>query len=143
MRRIFTPLRTLKSITLLISLFFASSLQAQVVYTDIDPDATETQTTDGTSTYDIDLNNDAQIDFVVSIAQATDAPSEDGSGTVSSIMLYIIPFDNASGASIAVDNTDDENAISFSDGSTIGSTETWDNSFGMLSYDALYTLTGG
>src|SRR6478735_7976902 len=127
MKKTFTPFRKLRALALLSSLLFASSmLQAQVVYTDVNPDDTETQTSDGFSLYNIDLNNDAQVDFIISIVKVTDEPTEDGLATVTATTIDISQYDAANVVGIAVDNLSDENAISFSNAATIGSSETWD-----------------
>lgn len=47
----------------IIAMMFISVTNAQIIYTDVNPDSTVTRTTLGTNTYSLDINNDGIVDF--------------------------------------------------------------------------------
>src|SRR6478735_889857 len=127
MKKTFTQIKNLKSLAVAASLLFASTaIQAQVIYTDVDPDFTQAQTTDGGYSYDIDMNDDGTVDFAVNINKVTALPVDDG--IVDDFTIDVSTDNDASGAAVAVDDLDEGIASQYSSSDAIGSSAVWDPS---------------
>src|SRR6478609_1596593 len=139
MKKTFT---TLKSLAVAAALLVASNAQAQVVYTDVTPDHTVTQSADGLDMYNVDMNNDGTNDFIVNIAKITGEPVPGGTADI--FTIEVDTYDDASGSGISVVDLTDELAVAYSNGDQIGSSATWDSEYGTL-YDngTFYPTAGG
>ena len=67
---------------------FSATSNAQIVYTDVNPDATSSDT------YNLDLNNDGTIDFVVKHTTGKTITSSTCTGTRTNHYIKVSPSNN-------------------------------------------------
>jgi hypothetical protein len=118
------PKKIYAFITLLFSYLCAN---AQIVYTDVNPDITST------GTYNLDLNNDGITDFI--IAHTTSTATHQPCGTRTSNFIKITP--QGSNAIISSGNF----PVKLSNGSTINSSSlTWNNTANQVLTESFWNI---
>ena len=89
--------------SLAIGSLFPLTSNSQIVYTDVNPDVTST------GTYNLDLNNDGTIDFVIKHTTGNKSKSNNCIGTKTNDAIMITPSNNCG----IVNNTDNSTGKSF------------------------------
>ena len=130
----YSTLKNLSVIILLIGGIFSFPSNAQIVYTDVNPDATSS------GTYNLDLNNDGTTDFVIKHTSGSGTSSNTCSGTKTNHYIKISPSNNRQ-----VADYNGNNATKMVPNAGINaSTLTWSshNNQVMISYDRWECLCG-
>lgn len=116
---------------MLLSMLSPLLVQAEVIYNS--SSVTLTQTTNGYQSYNLDLNGDATVDFIVTVS---DGPQTFPQGSFDGQAVIITPAVANAGNNVLIDGTIYQYASALNSGDVIqSSSTTWNDELGVLAAD--------